>query len=78
MAHLPTVAVAGATGKLGSYIIEALLSASFRSRFRDVVLLTRRQVADRNEWITNGAKVILYSESDLRPSLAGVDIVIST
>jgi nucleoside-diphosphate-sugar epimerase len=78
MAPLPTVAVAGATGKLGSHIIEALLSASFRSRFHDVVLLTRRQGADCNEWITKGARVILYSESDLRPSLAGVHIVIST
>jgi uncharacterized protein YbjT (DUF2867 family) len=78
MANLPTVAVAGATGKLGSHVIEALLSASFRSCFRDVVLLTRRPAADGNEWIKKGAKVIMYSESDLRPSLAGVDIVIST
>jgi putative NADH-flavin reductase len=77
MSQLPTVGVAGANGRLGRHVINALISPAFKSNFGGVVALVRES-ADRstiNE--KNGVEVRVYSEENMVGSLKGIDILIN-
>jgi uncharacterized protein YbjT (DUF2867 family) len=75
---LPTVAVAGGTGNLGSKIVRELLSPSQRPRFREVIVLARADSKLTQEFESLGASVRVYSEDSLEMSLAEVDVLINT
>lgn len=78
---LPTVAIAGATGSAGKPITSAFLSLEFRSKFKNVILLTRQTSSkDRQDKLripTKGAVIREYSEDKLTEALDGVDIVVN-
>ena len=73
---LPTVAVAGGTGNLGSKIVRELLNQ--RSRFQDVIVLARGASKATGAFESQGAQVRIYSEEKLESSLEGVDVLINT
>ncbi|KAK6501169.1 hypothetical protein TWF481_009016 [Arthrobotrys musiformis] len=81
MAKLPVVAVAGGTGVLGKEIVRALLDPQFRSRYQDVVLLTRNAASPNAlEGISKGAIAREYStdnDQTIAAALAGVDILVN-
>ena len=76
----PTVAIAGATGKLGRHITNTLLQLDILSTFSGIVLLSRQKLEGNlqlEEWAQKGAKVVVYDEVQLRDSLKGVDVLIN-
>lgn len=77
---LPTLAIAGATGRLGKYIANACLGASTRSRFSKIILLSRKPAsssAQLSEWQDLGAVIRGYDEDDLSKALTDVDVLIN-
>ena len=75
---LPTVAVAGGTGKLGKHILNVLLSPRFRQRFKTVKVLTRGGAfSELVELEQAGASVTLYCSSTIAAALSGVDILVN-
>lgn len=74
---LRTVAIAGATGNLGSHVARAFLSPEYRTRFQDVVVLSRAESKAAAELAAAGAKLRVYDEDNLAQSLQGVDVLIS-
>ena len=77
MSTKPVVAVAGASGNLGSHITEAFLSEPFRSKFKNVVLLTRKHSPQMGEWASQGGSVVVYDDANLPESLAGIDVLVN-
>ena len=78
--HRRAVALAGATGKLGKHITNALLLPEFMSTFSSFTLLSRQKQegnAQLEEWTRRGAKVVVYDEARLVESLQGVDVLIN-
>lgn len=75
---LPTVAIAGATGRLGVYITEAFLSPEYRPKFKEVIVLSRNKSSKTAPWEQQGATVRTYSESNIKESLEGVDILVNS
>lgn len=76
----PTVAIAGATGKLGKHITNTLLQLDILSTFSGLVLLSRQKPEGNpqlEEWARRGAKVVVYDEALLCDSLKGVDVFIN-
>jgi uncharacterized protein YbjT (DUF2867 family) len=76
----PTVALAGATGKLGRHITNTLLQPEMLSTFASLVLLSRQKPEGNlqlEEWARKGAKVVVYDEARFSDTLAGVDVLIS-
>ncbi|EWC44725.1 hypothetical protein DRE_06503 [Drechslerella stenobrocha 248] len=78
----PVVAVAGGTGTLGTELIGALLDPRFRSKYKDVIVLTRNvdtpQVA---KWEQQGLLAREYAANDgqsVLDALSGVDILVNT
>ncbi|KAK6357909.1 hypothetical protein TWF730_007266 [Orbilia blumenaviensis] len=81
MAKLPVIAVAGGTGVLGKEIVRALLDPKFRSKYQDVILLTRKATSsDALDWTSKGATVREYSEDNdqtITDALVGVDVLVN-
>jgi putative NADH-flavin reductase len=75
----PTVGVAGANGKLGIHVINALISENFRPNFGSVVALVRESAPQytRDIWQRQGVTVRIYNEKNMTESLAGIDILIN-
>lgn len=79
MSPRPVVAVAGANGKLGVHVIDALMSKSFRPNFGGVVALVRESTPQKtiDEWEKQGVTVRIYNEENMVESLAEVDTLIN-
>ncbi|KAK6347840.1 hypothetical protein TWF718_005661 [Orbilia javanica] len=81
MGKLPVIAVAGGTGVLGKDIVRALLEPRFRSKYQDVILLTRNASSPAAlDSISKGASAREYStdnEQTFTNALAGVDILVN-
>ncbi|KAH7369170.1 isoflavone reductase family protein [Plectosphaerella cucumerina] len=75
---LPSVAVAGGTGNLGSKIVTQLLASSSLPRFRDLIVLARAESDKTRGFQSQGATVRVYSEDNLTKALDGVDVLINT
>ncbi|KAK8927899.1 hypothetical protein H634G_05532 [Metarhizium anisopliae BRIP 53293] len=74
---LRTVAIAGATGNLGTHVARAFLSPQCRTKFQDIVVLARAESKAAAELAAAGAKLRVYDEDNLAQSLQGVDVLIS-
>ncbi|PHH65890.1 hypothetical protein CDD81_1259 [Ophiocordyceps australis] len=72
-----TIAIAGATGDFGFQVAKAFLLPSLRSRFIDVVILTRAASARTQELVSLGAKLCLYSADKLSESLEGINVLVN-
>ncbi|EAW12303.1 isoflavone reductase family protein [Aspergillus clavatus NRRL 1] len=77
----PVVAIAGATGHLGKYVLSAFLSAPFHSYFSEIIVLSRdknptlpKQYDDRGATLT----IRTYDETNLPAALDGVNILVNT
>ncbi|KAF3939754.1 hypothetical protein ABW19_dt0209094 [Dactylella cylindrospora] len=81
MSDLPVVAVAGATGTLGKALVGALLDPQFRSKYKDVVVLSRNTKSPQiEEWVNQGAIAKEYNVDDdasVKEALAGVDVLVN-
>jgi thioester reductase-like protein len=79
MARPPNVAVAGANGRLGIFLIEALISPAHRSKFGAVIALVRDHVDQMiiKKWKKDGIDVRIYNEENMAESLKGIDSLIS-
>ena len=73
----PTVAIAGATGRLGIYIVKAVLSPEFKPNFKEVIVLTRQKSDKTAQWEKEGATLRTYDESNVKESLEGVDVLVN-
>ena len=75
---LPSVAIAGATGRIGKYITAAYLSPQFRSEYDKVVLLSRSESSPQlDEWKSQGATIRKYSPDNIASTLRDIDIVVN-
>ncbi|KAF3910370.1 hypothetical protein ABW20_dc0100751 [Dactylellina cionopaga] len=81
MTKLPVIAVAGGTGALGKEFVCALLEFRFRSKYEDVIILTRNtNTPEVKNWVLKGASARQYSVDDYQSivdAIAGVDILIN-
>lgn len=84
---LPTIALAGSTGYLGSQVFKVLTASTFRSSFAEVILLKRRksssapQHSDPSKTDPNSPSLYTtryYDESNLSASLQDIDVLINT
>lgn len=76
-----TIAIAGATGGLGKYITEAILSEQFKGSFKEVVVLSRKASETTKEFERQGATVRIYKEDDrdnLRSVLQDANVYVNT
>lgn len=80
--NLPTVALAGSTGYLGSQVLTVLTSPAFRPSFNDVVVLKRKKPSsdseDSHSTSSNLYTIRYYDESNLSASLQDIDVLINT
>lgn len=81
--NLPTVALAGSTGYLGSQVLKVLTSPTFRSSFKEVVVLKRRKSSSEPSQHSNPGSSDVYTtryydESNLPASLQDIDVLINT
>lgn len=75
----PVVAIAGATGHLGRHVASAFLSPFFRSKFSDVILLSRQDASSIAEFeSTSNYTVRKYDEDNLSKALQGVQVLVNT
>ncbi|KAG8932662.1 hypothetical protein FRC02_000765 [Tulasnella sp. 418] len=81
MSTLPAVALAGATGNIGSHIARGFLTSESRSSFSDIIILTR----DLNNEVAQGFKanhgatirqVDFNDEASIEKALEGVTVVV--
>ncbi|OAA71139.1 isoflavone reductase family protein [Cordyceps fumosorosea ARSEF 2679] len=78
MADLQTVAIAGASGNLGSKITESILQSLYKNKFKQIIILARSQSAAVERLASMGAIVRIYSEKNLTRVLSDVDVLINT
>ncbi|KAJ6262903.1 hypothetical protein Dda_1461 [Drechslerella dactyloides] len=82
MSSLPVIAVAGGTGTLGKELVSALLDPQLRSKYKDIIILTRDANTPRlAEWIQRGVLVRKYATEDVQSAveaLSGVDVLVNT
>jgi hypothetical protein len=78
MAFRPTVAIAGAAGNLGNKLTRSFLRPEFRSRFQDVLVLSRTESQAIRDLVALGAKSRLYNETEIEKALHGVDVLVNT
>ncbi|KAG8939141.1 hypothetical protein FRC03_006521, partial [Tulasnella sp. 419] len=80
MSSLPNIAVAGATGNIGTYIINALLSSTFRPKFGEITALSRSTTSDASKALAaRGVKVVAINANDvdnLAEALKGSDVLV--
>lgn len=78
----PVIAIAGATGTPGKWLAETFLSAEFRPKLSELVLLSQRHTAKTKSWQDVGASVRVVEQADdtdgLLGALDGVDVLINT
>ncbi|KAJ5905196.1 uncharacterized protein N7473_002112 [Penicillium subrubescens] len=75
----PVVAIAGATGHLGSRVASAFLSSPFNEQFSDVILLSRNKPSPESTPKTGGRYTTRkYDEDNLVDALRGVQILVNT
>ncbi|XHG05763.1 hypothetical protein AWENTII_008976 [Aspergillus wentii] len=73
----PTVAIAGASGNLGKKLTRAFFLPAFKSRFQDIILLSRTESPKLQEFTAQGAKIRIYNKDSLAETLSGVDVLIN-
>ncbi|KAK5059970.1 hypothetical protein LTR84_009853 [Exophiala bonariae] len=77
----PVIAIAGATGDLGSHLVKAFLAADVISQLSGLILLSRRHTPLTETWKAKGAQVRIVDEAgdigELVDALEGVDILIN-
>lgn len=80
-AEQPIVAVAGATGDLGTRLTDTFLSAELRPGLSGVVSLARRRTPNTQRWESMGADIRIVDDScderDLVMALEGVDVLVN-
>ncbi|KAG8915349.1 hypothetical protein FRC02_004546 [Tulasnella sp. 418] len=80
MSPLPNIAVAGATGNLGTHIINALLSPTFRPKFGEIIVLSRSATSDAAKaLIERGVKVVeidVQNVDNVSDALKGTDVFV--
>ncbi|GLI75908.1 hypothetical protein PoHVEF18_004174 [Penicillium ochrochloron] len=75
----PVVAIAGATGHLGSRVASAFLSSPFNEQFSDVILLSRNESSPESTSKAGGRYTTRkYDEDNLVDALRGVQILVNT
>ncbi|KAF4554489.1 Hypothetical protein D9617_4g002440 [Elsinoe fawcettii] len=74
---MQTLAIAGATGNLGQHLMKVLLSPQVRSRFRDVIVLSRAESDVTREWSRQGATIALWTEDNIKQILSAVGILVN-
>jgi uncharacterized protein YbjT (DUF2867 family) len=79
MSSSPTIGVAGANGRLGKHVINALTSPMFRPNYNGVIALVRDfpQQSTLDEWKKAGVEVRIYNENSMIESLKGIDALIN-
>ncbi|ETI22626.1 hypothetical protein G647_06702 [Cladophialophora carrionii CBS 160.54] len=77
----PVIAVAGATGDLGTRLTNTFLSPELRDRLSGFVSLARRHTPSTERWTTLGAEIRIIEnecdENDLIMALDGVDVLVN-
>ena len=77
----PVIAVAGATGHLGTRLTNTFLSPALRNRLSGFVSLALRHTPSTEEWTDLGAEVRPIEndsdENDLVMALDGVDVLVN-
>lgn len=75
----PTVAVAGASGRLGKHVIKSLQTPKFKHKFGNVVALVRDTTPQDiiDAWKSQGVTVRIYNEKNMADSLKGIDVLIN-
>jgi uncharacterized protein YbjT (DUF2867 family) len=77
----PVIAVAGATGDLGTRLTSTFLSPELQDRLSGVVSLARRHTPRTEKWKDLGAEIRIIDdqsdEDDLVMALDGVDVLVN-
>ncbi|KEF52981.1 uncharacterized protein A1O9_10888 [Exophiala aquamarina CBS 119918] len=77
----PVIAIAGATGHLGTWLVESFLSKDLFPQPPGLVLLSRRHTPRTKAWETLGAQVRILDEGgdigELTDALEGADVLIN-
>jgi hypothetical protein len=77
----PVIAVAGATGDLGTRLTRTFLSPELRGRLSGFVSLARRHTPSTEMWEDMGAEIRIIenesTENDLVRALDGVDVLVN-
>ncbi|KAJ5574653.1 hypothetical protein N7450_008552 [Penicillium hetheringtonii] len=78
-ASRPVVAIAGATGHLGRHVASAFLSPFFRSKFSDIILLSRKDASSIAGFESNAEYTVRkYDEDNISKALQGVQVLVNT
>lgn len=77
----PVIAIAGATGNVGSRLAESFLSEDVCTQLSGLVLLPRRHTPRTKDWESKGAQVRVLDDGEdidqLANALEGVDVLIN-
>ena len=77
----PVIAVAGATGDLGTRLTNTFLLPELRDRLSGLVSLARRHTPSTEKWSSLGAEIRIIEdesdEDDLVMALDGVDVLVN-
>jgi uncharacterized protein YbjT (DUF2867 family) len=77
----PVIAIAGATGDLGSHLVKAFLEGDLFSQLSGLILLSRRHTPRTETWKSKGAQVRIVDETgdigELVDALEGVDVLVN-
>jgi len=77
----PVIAIAGATGHLGTWLVESFLSEEVFPQPPGLVLLSRRHTPRTKAWESAGAQVRILDDGEdigeLVDALEGADVLIN-
>jgi uncharacterized protein YbjT (DUF2867 family) len=77
----PVIAVAGATGDLGSRLTDAFLSPELLKSLSKFIAIVRRQTPATDRWKAMGAEIRIIqdgiNQDDLVAALDGVDVLVN-
>lgn len=77
----PVIAIAGATGDLGSHLVKMFLANDGFSQPAGLILLSRRHTPRTEEWKLSGAQIRIIDEAgdigELVDALEGVDVLVN-
>ncbi|OQE24511.1 hypothetical protein PENSTE_c007G00123 [Penicillium steckii] len=78
-ASRPVVAIAGATGHLGRHVASAFLSPFFRSKFSDIIFLSRKEASNIAGFESTADYIVRkYDEDNIVKALQGVQVLVNT
>jgi hypothetical protein len=77
--HKPTIALAGATGRLGSHILSALLSPTFSPSYAAIIILVRPDSKSTipAHFDSSTIQARVYDPANIAASLTDIDVLIS-